>query len=79
MTYQLEATATAGALLRANTALAIVVSHYDGINLQAVGEGFADGCTLEELEDIETEVSPTASSLFKLVPTEAVLQWVERE
>jgi hypothetical protein len=45
--------------------LSVVTSHYDGINLPAIGQGF---------DALEEEATPAAMSLARLVSREAVLQ-----
>jgi hypothetical protein len=38
------------AFFGACTTLSVVVSHYDSIDLQSIGEGFTDGQFIEELD-----------------------------
>jgi hypothetical protein len=60
-----------GAYLRARTVLSVVTSHYDGIDLPAIDQGFA-GAQSNALE--EEEVVLAMKSLAHLVSPEVVLQ-----
>ena len=73
---QSEAIANNGVYAGANLALA--VSHYDGIDLTAVDEGFAAGRPDEELDAIESMAAPTASQLAAMVPAALVLHMAQK-
>ena len=56
----------------------MVVSHYDGIDLPAVVEGFAAGRSDEELDAIESMAAPAASQLAAMVPAASVLHLAQK-
>ena len=72
-----KAIANNGVYAGTNLALTVVVSHYNGIDLPAVGEGFAAGQLDEEMDTIESMVAPAASQLATTVSPVMVL-WMER-
>jgi hypothetical protein len=63
-----------GAYLREWTALLVVASHYNNVDLQPVSEGFADAGTNEEVNVLEREDTPAADALAQLVSLDVVLQ-----
>ena len=69
-----EAVAANAVYTGTSLALAVVVYHYDGIDLPTVGEGFAAGQSAEELDSIEAMVALVAERLAAAVPVGTVLQ-----
>ena len=67
-----EAVAASAVYTGTSLALAVVASHYDGIDLPAIGEGFAAGRSSEELDSIEAMVAPAAEQLAAVVPVATV-------
>ena len=57
---RLKAVVSEGAYLRALSALSVATSHYDGIDLAALAEGFASGRSDEEIDALEKEAAPAA-------------------
>ena len=68
-----------GAYLGALSALSVVTSHYDGIDLTAIAEGFAPSRTEEEMDALEKKAAPAARALGGLVQPDSVLQGQEGE
>ena len=68
-----------GAYLGALSTLSVVTSHYDGLDLAAIAEGFAPSRTEEEIDALEKEAAPAARALGGLVQPESVLQAQEDE
>jgi hypothetical protein len=52
-----------GVFFRARTVLSAMASHYGGINLQATGEGFANGRSDDELDALERAAALVANAL----------------
>ena len=75
----LEAVVSGGAYLGALSALSVVTSHYDGIDLAALAEGFASGRSDEEIDALEKEAALAARALGHLVQPDSVLQGQEDE
>jgi hypothetical protein len=69
----LEQAAKDGTFFMAHTVPSVVASHYNGIDLQAVSEGFADGRSDGGLDSLEWAAAPVANVLARLVSPEAVL------
>jgi hypothetical protein len=58
----------------AQIVLSLVTSHYDGIDLQAISEGFDVRLSDEEIDALEEEATSTTMSLARLVSLEAMVQ-----
>ena len=54
--------------------MSVVTSHYNGIDLAAIAEGFAPSRTEEEIDALEKEAAPAARALGGLVQPDSVLQ-----
>ena len=76
---RLRAVVSEGAYLGALSALSVVTSHYDGLDLTAIAEGFAPSRTEEEIDALEKEAAPAAQALGGLVQPDNVLQAQENE
>jgi hypothetical protein len=63
----LEQAVKDGAFFGACTTLSAVVSHYNDIDLQAVGKGFTNGGSDEELKSLEQVVVLATNALAQLV------------
>jgi hypothetical protein len=74
---KMEQVAKDRAFLVALTVLSAVASPYDSIDLQAIGEGFVDGWSNEELDTLKW--APAADALAMLVSPNAMLQGREEE
>jgi hypothetical protein len=61
------------------TVLSVVMSHYDGIDLPPVNQGFAAGRSAEEIDVLEQEAALVAKAMARLVSPEAVLQGLKEE
>ena len=68
-----------GAYLGALSALSVVTSHYDGLDLAAIAEGFAPSRTEEEIDALEKEAASAARALGHLVQPDSVLQGQEEQ
>jgi hypothetical protein len=64
------------AFFGARIVLSVVVLHYDGIDLQAVGKGFVDSRIDEELDTMERVA---ADALRRLVSPDIMLRGREEE
>jgi hypothetical protein len=67
------------AFFGARITLSVVSLHYDGIDLQAIDEGFADGQSKEEFNALNWAATPAADTLARLVSSETVLHVHEEE
>lgn len=76
---RLRTVATDGAFYGALAVLAVVTSHYDGLDLPAIGEGFAAGRSDEDIDALEEAAVPTARALTRLVNPEQVLKGQDPE
>jgi hypothetical protein len=50
-----------GPFFEARSVLSVVISHYDGIDLPSIGQGFTTGRSDEEIDTFEEEVIPADS------------------
>jgi hypothetical protein len=67
------------AFFGARIVLSVVVLHYDGIDLQAVGKGFVDSRIDEELDTLERVAATTTDALRRLVSPDIMLRGREEE